>query len=220
MNGKSLIYGLFDPRDGLLRYIGQTVSSLKERLRGHCKDKRFNHRTCWITCLKRLGLKPIIKPMVECPIEQACDEEAAMIASVRSTGALLLNRTDGDEYPMSSAIRVKLSEKHRGKKMSPEARAKMSAWQIGRKQTPEHIASRIAGRIRAGYRHSAETREKMSATQKGRKLSPERCAQMAAQRRGTKHSLETRRKMSQSHMARLARLREPQVAETKEKVNG
>ncbi len=54
------IYGLCDPRDGQLRYVGQTVN-LHQRLMGHMSDAktRQNSRTRWLRELESLQLKPI-----------------------------------------------------------------------------------------------------------------------------------------------------------------
>ena len=90
-----IIYGLFDPRDGLLRYVGQTTVTLKMRLQGHYSDPKRNRKNNWIKSLRSGGLRPVIKAISEHPIEELDDMEVATIAMVQSAGASLLNATCG-----------------------------------------------------------------------------------------------------------------------------
>ena len=59
----SYIYGLIDPRNDEIRYIGKTVNS-KTRLSGHITESKdievVNYRVKWIRKLISLGLKPKI----------------------------------------------------------------------------------------------------------------------------------------------------------------
>jgi hypothetical protein len=90
------IYGLLDPRDGMLRYVGQTVYRLKSRLSGHLHDyKKLTKKGRWISELKALGLRPSIVLLGEYPRPELNDEEASEIAFFRSTGAMLLNIVNG-----------------------------------------------------------------------------------------------------------------------------
>ena len=59
----SYIYGLIDPRNDEIRYIGKTINS-KTRLSGHITESKdievVNYRVKWIRKLISLGLKPKI----------------------------------------------------------------------------------------------------------------------------------------------------------------
>lgn len=55
------IYGLVDPRDGKVRYVGRTIHALTVRLQGHVSQwRKDTHRDNWIECLLGLGLRPTI----------------------------------------------------------------------------------------------------------------------------------------------------------------
>lgn len=55
----SLIYGLTDPRDGSVRYVGRSTSPAG-RFYGHAADRRSVQRPkgAWLAELHRLGLRP------------------------------------------------------------------------------------------------------------------------------------------------------------------
>jgi len=60
------IYGLFDPRNNELRYVGKT-NNTRKRFSKHVNDKVITHKTCWIKSLSKLGLKPEIYVLDEIP---------------------------------------------------------------------------------------------------------------------------------------------------------
>ncbi len=55
-----LIYGLIDPRYGIIRYVGQTVTTLNQRFEGHLKvdEKGCSYKENWIRKLSSLNLQP------------------------------------------------------------------------------------------------------------------------------------------------------------------
>lgn len=64
-----IIYGLIDPRYDIIRYVGQTVTTLKERFQGHMDEaKKIDtsrdtyYKLNWIRKLLSLGLEP--KPVL------------------------------------------------------------------------------------------------------------------------------------------------------------
>jgi len=61
------IYGLVDPRNNKVRYVGKT-SDLKERLAGHIRDCRKSNtaKNNWIARLLSLGFEPEIVVIEEC----------------------------------------------------------------------------------------------------------------------------------------------------------
>lgn len=90
------IYGLVDPRDGLLKYVGQTICSLQNRLRGHLQDHKIDTRKGrWLAELRQLSLKPKIVVLLECPSADLNTEEIAAIASMRASGVDLFNIAHG-----------------------------------------------------------------------------------------------------------------------------
>jgi len=90
----AVIYGLTDPRDGSLRYIGKTIGRLKDRLSGHLCDVRPYHperKRLWLDELRALGLCPEIFEIEPCPRTSALEQEAFWIGYFRFCGAALVN---------------------------------------------------------------------------------------------------------------------------------
>jgi len=104
---KSGIYGLIDPRDGCLHYIGFAVN-FQRRLSSHCSRVKLTTNTkknAWLRALIERGLKPELVVLEEIPLtgERELDKktlseaEIYWIAAVRITGAVLKNATHGGE---------------------------------------------------------------------------------------------------------------------------
>jgi DNA-binding CsgD family transcriptional regulator len=172
------IYGLYDPRDGALRYIGQTVRTLKVRLQAHnnphnLKDSR--HVTRWLLILRKFELSPEIRQLGEAYSREELDQlEVRLIQEAREHGASLTNIVKGgggrSGYRLSPEARLEIRVKMTGHVVSAEARSKISKANKGR---PSKLR---------GYKHSQETVLKYIECHKG--IYP---------------TLDTRRKMSESH---------------------
>lgn len=97
-----IIYGLIDPITGQLRYIGKSINGIK-RAKDHTHPSsilRNNniHFKNWLKSLISKDLKPQIDILEEpSSIEDLNELEAFHIASVRASGARLLNILDGGE---------------------------------------------------------------------------------------------------------------------------
>jgi hypothetical protein len=87
------IYALIDPRDSLIRYIGQSRQEPKVRLHGHCSGNTNPKVTAWIAELKLAGFKPVIVPMQQVPtLAEAVGAETYWIRFFQAQqGAKLLN---------------------------------------------------------------------------------------------------------------------------------
>jgi hypothetical protein len=127
------VYGLIDPRTGLLRYIGVTNSRLRTRLANHCNEARRgapNHRCRWIRQILASGLRPLIASVEECSDTDGRLEEQFHIALARADGIKLVNRTDGgDGAPnliVSDATRARMSRVRKGMKRSETTRLRIS----------------------------------------------------------------------------------------------
>ena len=170
-----LVYGLIDPRDSTLRYVGKSSSGLI-RPRSHfcpCRLREQTHAAHWIRSVIAAGLKPQIVILDTASDEPALNEaEAFFITYFKFLGCRLTNLTSGGEGA-------------RGVIPSAGTRAKMSAASLGRKKTPAHSAAISAGL--KGHAVSDEVREKLSAAHKGNKY----CL-------GRKLSEDSRKKMSES----------------------
>lgn len=129
LRNKFLIYGLVDPRDGQLRYIGKSCSGLKrprsEYSRVLKKYEGAGHRQNWIKSLYGAGLKyeiVILQSFIDDGIlEQA---EIFWIAYFRKMGCSLTNLTDGgggcSGYRHTKEALRRLSEINKGKRPSTE----------------------------------------------------------------------------------------------------
>src|SRR3990167_111157 len=89
------VYVLIDPRDGSIRYVGQT-RNLRQREAAHALPEKAGSdalRAAWVTKLRSLGLFPRLKVISEHASEDAArDAEQAAIRSYHRAGANLFNR--------------------------------------------------------------------------------------------------------------------------------
>ena len=139
------IYRLFDPRDGLTRYIGWTVN-LNNRLKGHiCDAKRRENtrKSRWINKLMRDGVKPGIA-VVQRGFGPGWQLAEQFWISAYSRFSDLTNATAGGEGQLgvsaSDETRRKMGLAQLGKKRSEESRRRMSAAQLGlKKPKPSQI---------------------------------------------------------------------------------
>lgn len=111
--GTVFIYGLVDPRDKRVRYVGKTVTSLMVRLGGHVsaakKRRENNPKAKWIRSLLTVGLKPEMRVLCESDNEAEC-----YLAEQRWMNTLpdLLNQYPAGGGPGKGHLR--------GRKKSPE----------------------------------------------------------------------------------------------------
>jgi hypothetical protein len=124
------VYGLIDPRTGLLRYIGVSRRPLCKRLAVHiCESKcgAQSHRCRWIRQILACGLRPRIVEIECCPVTDGRQEERYHIALAKQDGIRLVNSTDGgDGIPglqHSEKTRRLLSEQRKGIRWTDERRS-------------------------------------------------------------------------------------------------
>lgn len=88
------MYGLIDPRDGLVWYVGRSVRPAV-RFNGHLSAARSGKKSrcaTWVRSLLRSGRQPLLVLLEECPSqEHAVEAEAAAIALARSKNKSLTN---------------------------------------------------------------------------------------------------------------------------------
>jgi group I intron endonuclease len=166
----TFIYGLWDPRNGRLRYVGKSDNP-KQRLIGHVSiaKKELNPCASWIRSLLKQDLRPLVTVLEEVPVSEWEATERHWIEKCRDLGIKLTNLLDGGEGGSVP-----------GRKHSKETREKMSRAQKGR----------------PGVSPSQETREKIRKALKGRKLPPEHCKNISEGQIGQTHSEETKKKIS------------------------
>lgn len=90
------IYALAEPTTGEVRYIGKSNTPIVRLERGHMyQTARNNHKMNWISSLRKNGLKPVLKILEVCPVEQWEARERHYIETYRKTTPHLLNIASG-----------------------------------------------------------------------------------------------------------------------------
>jgi hypothetical protein len=108
------IYGLVDPRDGSLRYVGKTSKSVSERLYSHVNKPMAWLKTplaAWIVSLRLLGLRPEAFVIEYADGFAWREAEAFWIAYFRMIGADLLNVHSGGDS--RKRLRRKLTDEEK-----------------------------------------------------------------------------------------------------------
>ena len=170
-------YGLIDPRNGEMRYVGES-KNLKQRLQRHCspsKLKTNSHKNNWIKQVLATGLRPEIILLETYDTEQeALDAEVELIAYYRYIGCDLTNRTKGGDrgnlYVRTPEIKTKISNIAKGRKHIQETKDSISKTLTGYKRTEENCANiskglkgKYIGEKASGYKrpHSEEEKQKV-----------------------------------------------------------
>ncbi len=168
MSKKVYIYGLYDPRNYQLRYIGKT-ENLRKRLWHHLKDAKAGQKTYkanWMRQLLSEGLEPTIGILMETTEDNWPEDERNCITEAIVNGANLTNLTEGGEgiigYGHSEETKQKISQSNKDQGKIPPS------WK-GRKQSPEHVEKRVEARKKKGsYAHTEESRKNISEGRKGK----------------------------------------------------
>ncbi len=167
------IYGLKDPRNGNIRYVGKTKNRLCKRLWDHCKEIGETRKCRWVESLRRENFKPemiVLDQVSEAEWERS---EMFWIEYCRRSGFDLTNATSGgdgchnptQETREKMAVITRLRFSMPGAKdclRTPERRAKISAALTGIKRTAEHIA-KLPQNKPGGRKLTTEQRQKISA---------------------------------------------------------
>lgn len=151
---KFYIYGLFDPKENELRYIGITKNP-KRRLGRHLmpsKLKSPTYKNNWIKYLLSQNLKPVLQIFEEFSLEkEAFDSEIFYITYFKWLGCNLTNTANGGEggftgkpseqtllklkeinsKPKSETHKSRISASHIGIKPGLETRLKISVSKLG-----------------------------------------------------------------------------------------
>lgn len=140
------IYLLIDPRDGAVRYVGQTKNTLRKRFYKHHSVDR-NAATPLSGFLREMlahGYRARGVDVATVADEEADSAESAWIAKMRAAGCRLLNVSTGGPggrgVRPNEATRAKMSAARSGKVRGPETRAKMAEAQRGRAKSEAHRA--------------------------------------------------------------------------------
>lgn len=182
-----VVYGLIDPRNQQLRYVGLTTRDISRRMEQHLRNNPTgkSHKNSWVRGLKAAGLSPEVEILERCTSwEDLQESERFWIQYYRALGCALVNHTIGGEGSY-------------GFRHTAETRALLADLSRGNKN-------------RVGYKCSGSTIEKMSAANLGRTHTPETREKIGAANRGKKYSAERIRATVEGR--RLARLRREEAA--------
>lgn len=113
---KGFIYSLKDPRDGKIKYIGQTRFNLNKRYNEHLRNSKYqatkNYNVyCWINELKNNNLLPIIDEIEKIDVILLNEREKYWISVYGDTLKNMTIGGDGIKY----IKKRKFSESHRKK---------------------------------------------------------------------------------------------------------
>ncbi len=145
--GVTVIYGLVDPRNSELRYVGKTSWTPEKRFFNHLSRHSRAHCKNWIKNLKEYGLVPEMVEIETVGIGRWQEAERFWIAYFRSIGARLTNHTPGGEgegKACTAEHKRRIGDGNRGKVRSPEVRKRMAEGRkgkgMGRIWSPESLA--------------------------------------------------------------------------------
>jgi hypothetical protein len=205
------VYGLIASDEYFIRYIGQTVSTVKQRLAGHLSRARRKCTTPvskWIKTVVDRGA--FIQMIVLLNNAILHESEKLIIAFHRELGGRLLNITDGGEgtlgFHHSGRKRPDLAERNRAntgkpgrprmpgeiEKLMQHVRGAKRPWLSERnrrgkgkswngRHTPDHI-ERVR-LLHTGKSVSIETRQKLSESKKGKCSETQRLALAAVRKK-------------------------------------
>lgn len=232
MTETTFIYGLVDPRTGMLRYVGKADNPSKRWYDHLCSPKsEHTHKANWIKQLRADNCRPELIIIEEVPTAKWQESEQSWIRHFRSLGCDLTNGNDGGVGGVcpTKAVREKMSLSQRGKPRNPASIEKMRITKTGKPNPklkgrwvdPAHLAAMVEAA------RSPKARERQCKAAKERANRPENITRMkidnpatrpdvraklsivARSRRGTftgrKHSPESIEKMRQAALARKAR---------------
>lgn len=217
------IYGLFDPRNLELRYIGRAKNP-QNRFYRHIHEARKStatHKSAWIRGLLNDNLKPAIEILEECTEDNWQEIEQAWIAEAKEKGANILNETLGGEgligYVYSEEQKQHFSKIRKGRKLSEKAKELLRIANTGKifsDERKKNISLSKKGKPSPlkGLRErwSEEQKQKQRDKMLGRKASEEMREKMRKSNAGEgnpmfgkAHTIEAREKMSEGMKGRI-----------------
>jgi hypothetical protein len=202
--------------DGVVRYVGVTTQSVKQRWYQHVFGAVSQGKGHALgAAIRKYGRGGFVVEHVASAWDAASlnDLETLLIGQHGTFGKPNYNMTTGGDARFSFApetielmsaerrgrvVSEETKAKHRLYRHTEESRAKMSASRVGRKLSPEHIAKTAA--FHTGRKRPAETGAKIS--EKAKNRSVETRERMAAAQRGKKMSPEAIEKTAAKNRGR------------------
>lgn len=127
------IYGLSDPRDGGVRYIGK-ANNPRLRMYGHLRSarKKYTKVAIWIRGLLEESILPRMEILEIVDMSEWESKEKGWISHYRATSKDLLNMQDGGQDPESSAQAKIANGKANAKKVHGDPNRRR-LWQLKQK---------------------------------------------------------------------------------------
>lgn len=141
------IYGLIDPRNSQIRYIGK-ADNPTDRYKRHFWQMAGNaHKVNWLRSMKNVGIMPDIEILEKVPYSQWKSSEIFWISYYRYIGADLTNwdmgGLSGPIYSPSDETRAKISAAGVGRVVSQETRKKISEANKGMRMPDSQVRATI-----------------------------------------------------------------------------
>jgi hypothetical protein len=92
------IYGLADPRDHVIRYVGKTSLPLGARLDWHMKEPTNQRMAEWLCELEWKGIRPEIAVLEICHVTKWENTERMWIARLRAVSSMLNVEPGGESH--------------------------------------------------------------------------------------------------------------------------
>lgn len=167
---KTVIYGLFCPIEGAVRYIGKS-SAVEKRLKAHLYSADRSgrtHKQRWLARVLAVGLKPSLVILEEVDESSWQEAEIRWIAKARNEGWPLTNSTRGGDG--ASPLNPEDLEAKKIRMANPETRRKMSEAAKARWSDPEKRAKGAAALKSEGRRNKAREQALARATPEYRQM--------------------------------------------------
>ncbi len=213
------VYGLIDPKNSNLRYVGFTSQNLNDRISQHCRPSKLkinNHKNNWIKSIQSQGLNPSIISLEEYfSKSEALQAETEMIAYLRYIGCDLTNVTDGGDegviYERTDEIKSKISKSSKGRTHKEETKCKISQSLIGKKKPAKTLGKELIWKQKLkeanlGKKVSEENKIKSVQNNPGIKLNQKSINQILEMSQSKKYSqkeLSVLFNVSPSHICRV-----------------
>lgn len=167
------VYGLVDPRNGRVRYVGWTTDA-EYRLKAHIleSEEGTTHKCQWIRSLLENGLVPELKILEQGEGDTWSESERWWIKFYREeVGEVLTNATDGGEGSpgrvISEETRRKMSESKQSAWKDSEYRdLVVSKQNAGRRPWTDERRERVRSKLKDRV-FSDETRRKLANSKLG-----------------------------------------------------
>jgi hypothetical protein len=122
-----VVYGLCDPADGAIRYVGRTIQALEARLRGHELEPTNGAMRQWIADIAAQGRRVDMRTLET--LEDGKEAAAAERRWIRQLKSNLLNATSGEDREFSHVVfRASIVERAQIEANAREAGVSMSVW--------------------------------------------------------------------------------------------